>query len=61
MTFDGGEKECRPETVPLEGAMETDSDEEDFRIIDRFEGQMDPETARDEMEEIGEAIERQGE
>lgn len=54
--IDGGEKECRPEPVPLEGAMETDSDEEDFRIVDRFEGQMDPETARDEMEEIGEAV-----
>lgn len=58
--LDGGEKECPPEAgrgpIPIEGAMDTDSDEEDFRIIDRFEAQVDPEKARDEMEEIGEAV-----
>ena len=58
--LDGGEEECPPEAgrgpIPIEGAMETDSDEEDFRIIDRFEAQVDPEKARDEMEEIGEAV-----
>lgn len=58
--LDGGaEESCRPGPIPLESAMETDSDQEDFRIIDRFEGQMDPEKARDEMEEIGEAIEQE--
>lgn len=58
---EGQEESCPPAgIIPIEGAMETDSDQEDFRIIDRFEGQVDPETARNEMEEIAEAIERQG-
>ena len=59
--LDGGQEEqCRrPGIIPIESAMETDSDEEDFRIIDRFEAQVDPKTARNALEEIGEAIEEE--
>jgi len=57
---DGQEESCPPAgIIHIEGAMETDSDQEDFRIIDRFEAQVDPETARNALEEIGEAIEEE--
>lgn len=55
---DGGEPERRPPMpIPLESAMETDSDEEDYRISDRFAGEVDRETALEEFEDIRIAIE----
>jgi hypothetical protein len=43
--------------VELESAMDTDSDEGDFAIEDKFEGQMDRETALLEFEEMRRATE----
>jgi len=58
--IDGGEPPCPPiMPVQLESAMDTDSDEEDFRIIDKFEGQVDRKTALEEFEEIREATEEE--
>lgn len=57
--LDGGEEQmCPPNTpVPLETAMDTDSDENDFSIEEKFEGQVDHETAEYEFEEMRELIE----
>lgn len=56
--LDGAEDEPPPPPpVPLESAMETDSDEEDFSISDKFEGEVDRETALLEFEEMREAAE----
>ncbi len=41
--------------------METDSDEEDFSISDKFEGEVDRETALLEFEEMREAEEEESE
>ncbi len=50
----------RPEQpVLLESAMETDSDEDDFRIEDRFGGEMDRETALEEMDDLRQAAEEE--
>ena len=60
--MNGGE-EAPPLIAPvqMESAMDTDSDEEDFRIIDRFEGEVDRETALVEFEEMREVIEEESE
>ncbi len=39
--------------------METDSDEEDYSIADRFAGELDRETALEELEDIRRAIEKE--
>lgn len=61
--LDGGREECEPAAplLPIESAMETDSDEEDFRIADKFEGELDRETALLEAEELRHATEGEGE
>ncbi|GEM_PF-2953163 len=55
---DGGSHECPhlEQPVQIESAMDTDSDEEDFRVIDKFGGEVDRETALEEMEELRQAI-----
>ena len=56
--IDGGETPGPPPgPVPMDSAMDTDSDEFDFTIEDKFEDQVDRETALYELEEIREAIE----
>lgn len=53
--MDGGEPESRCPVsgpIPLEDAMETDSDEMDFSIEDKFAGQVTHETAEYDFEEI---------
>lgn len=60
--LDGTEDVCPPRApIPLESAMETDSDEEDFRIIDKFAGEVDRETALLEFEEMREIAEEESE
>ncbi|MHB1001006.1 MAG: hypothetical protein ACYC27_17325 [Armatimonadota bacterium] len=61
--LDGGEPDqCRQVTpVALETAMDSDSDEYDFSIEDKFEGEKDRETALLEFEDIRETIEKQPE
>ncbi|MHB0913586.1 MAG: hypothetical protein ACYC2Y_09100 [Armatimonadota bacterium] len=54
---DGGEPRRPPQE--LESAMETDSDEADFSIQDRFGGQVDHETAEWEAEELRRAVEEE--
>lgn len=47
--LDGGEPICeRP--IPIESGMDTDSDEDDFSIEDKFGGEVDEETAEYESE-----------
>ncbi len=60
--LDGGDEQpCPPRaTVPLETAMDTDSDEEDFSIEDKFAGEVDHQTAEYEFEEMRELIEESG-
>jgi hypothetical protein len=53
--LDGGDGQpcCPPRaSVPLETAMDTDSDENDFSIEDKFAGEVDHETAEFEFEEM---------
>ena len=59
--LDGGDDEtCPPAApIPLESAMETDSDEEDLSIEDKFGGQVERETAELEFEEMKELIEEE--
>ncbi|MCX6375968.1 MAG: hypothetical protein NTU88_08065 [Armatimonadetes bacterium] len=59
--LDGGDDEtCPPAApIPLESAMETDSDEEDLSIEDKFGGQVERETAELEFEEMKEFIEEE--
>lgn len=59
--LDGGEDEsCPPGApIPLESAMETDSDEEDLSIEDKFGGQVEHDTAELEFEEMKEFIEEE--
>jgi hypothetical protein len=54
--LDGGdEKPCQPRApVPLESAMDTDSDEDDFSIQDKFAGEVEHEEAEYEFEEMRE-------
>lgn len=63
--IDGGEREppCPPPCLPqMDSAMDTDSDEFDFSIEDKFAGQVDHETAEFEFEEmrLREAAEEEG-
>lgn len=55
----GAEPPRPPVPVEIESAMETDSDEEAFTIEDKFEGQMDRETALLEFEEMRHAEEEE--
>lgn len=59
--LDGGEKEdqeCPPRVpIGLETAMDTDSDEYDFTIEDKFAGEIDHETAEYEFEKMREVTE----
>jgi hypothetical protein len=58
--LDGGEPEhVHVEPVQIESAMETDSDEEDISIEDRFAGEVDRETALVEMDDLRQAIEKE--
>lgn len=50
---------CHIEPAQIEGAMETDSDEESFSIADRFAGELDRETALEEMDDLRQAIEKE--
>ncbi|MCL6519824.1 MAG: hypothetical protein K6T99_08325 [Armatimonadetes bacterium] len=50
-----------PFPIPLESAMETDSDEVDFSIGDRFAGEIDHETAHAEFEEMRILMEKEHE
>jgi len=53
--IDGGEDaEPPPGPVPMDSAMDTDSDEFDFTIEDKFEDQVDRETALYEFEQMRE-------
>lgn len=56
--LDGGEPEERRNqgSIPLETAMDTDSDEYDFRVQDKVDRPPDRETALEEFAEIEEAI-----
>ncbi|MDI6827143.1 MAG: hypothetical protein QME62_01520, partial [Armatimonadota bacterium] len=47
--------------IPLESAMETDSDEVDFSIGDKFAGEIDHETAHAEFEEMRILMEKERE
>ncbi|HUV04813.1 MAG TPA: hypothetical protein VMX94_06870 [Armatimonadota bacterium] len=57
--LDNGEAE-RPAAgpVPIDSAMDTDSDEFDFTIEDKFEDQVDRETALYEFEQMRETAEK---
>jgi hypothetical protein len=56
LELNGSESESPPRVaVQLETAMDTDSDEEDFRIADRFSAEIDRESALLEFMEMGEA------
>lgn len=59
METDGGTPERRriEQPVELESAMETDSDEDDFSIEDKFGGDVDRETALEEMDDLRQAVE----
>lgn len=59
--LDGGDDQtCPPAApIPLESAMETDSDEEDLSIEDKFGGQVERDTAELEFEEMKEFIEEE--
>jgi len=57
---DGGDPEGPPPAqVPIESAMDTDSDQEDFSIEEKFKDQVDHETAELEFEVMREAIEEE--
>lgn len=56
----GGEPVCPPPMpTPIESAMDTDSDEEDYSISDKFAGEVDREAALETLEDIRIAIEEE--
>ncbi len=61
MQRDGGSPECEhiKPPVELETAMDTESDEDDFHIEDRFGGEIDRETALEEMDDLRLAVEEE--
>ena len=56
---DAPERPHLEQPVQLETAMDTDSDEDDFHISDKFGGELDRETALEVMDELREVIEEE--